>query len=79
MAMKKITLPPEQRAAILRRAQSRPHRLRRTAGRAVLAAVLVVLLTFFGVRCRQSCAAGSAAARAWRLYRAEPAHHRRGR
>ena len=46
MAMKKITLPPERRAAILRRAQSRPHRLRRTAGRAVLAAVLVVLLTF---------------------------------
>ena len=46
MAMQKITLPPEQRAAILRRAQSRPHRLRRTAGRAVLAAVLVVLLTF---------------------------------
>ena len=46
MAMQKITLPPERRAAILRRAQSRPHRLRRTAGRAVLAAVLVVLLTF---------------------------------
>ena len=46
MAMQKITLPPERRAAILRRTQSRPHRLRRTAGRAVLAAVLVVLLTF---------------------------------
>lgn len=46
MAMQNITLSPERRAAILQQARSHRARLRWTAARVLLAAVLAALLTF---------------------------------